>query len=71
MAVISDDYKAFQRLSGEPWFRNNESHLELYYRFQLNDYIAITPDLQLLWYAQGDARFDPVAIIGVRGVIDF
>jgi len=71
MAMISDDYKAFQRLSGEPWFRKDESHLELYYRFQLNDHISISPDIQVLWNAQGDARFDPVTIIGVRGTLEF
>ena len=71
MAMISDDYKAFQRFSGEPWFRKNESHLELYYRLQLNDHISISPDLQVLWNAQGDARFDPVTIIGVRGTLEF
>jgi high affinity Mn2+ porin len=71
MGIISDDYKAFQRFSGEPWFRKNESHLEVYYRFQLNDHIAISPDLQVLWNAQGDARFEPVTVIGVRGTLEF
>lgn len=71
MAMISDDYRAFRRSSGENWFRSNESHLELYYRFQVNDHIAISPDLQILWNAQGDARFDPVTIIGVRGTLEF
>jgi len=71
MGMISDDYKAFQRFSGEPWFRKNESHLELYYRFQLNDHIAISPDLQVLWNAQGDARFGPVTVIGIRGTLEF
>jgi len=71
MGMISDDYKAFQRFSGEPWFGKDESHLELYYRFQLNDHIAISPDLQVLWNAQGDARFDPVTVLGVRGTLEF
>jgi len=71
MGMISDEYKAFQRFSGEPWFRKNESHLELYYRFQLNDHIAISPDIQVLWNAQGDARFGPVTVIGIRGTLEF
>ncbi len=71
IGMISDDYKAFQRFSGEPWFRKDESHLELYYRFQLNDHIAISPDLQVLWNAQGDARFDPVTVIGIRSTLEF
>ena len=72
MAMISDDYKDFKRIvDAEPWFKKGESHLELYYRFQLNDHISISPDLQVIWNAQGDARFDPVTVIGVRGGLDF
>jgi high affinity Mn2+ porin len=72
MAMISDDYKDFKRIvDAEPWFTQDESHLELYYRFQLNDHISISPDLQVLWNAQGDERFDPVTVIGVRGTLDF
>lgn len=71
MAMISDDYKAFQRFSGEPWFKKDESHLELYYRFQMNDHISISPDLQVLWNAQGDDRFNPVTVLGIRGNLEF
>lgn len=72
MAMISDDYRDFKRIvDAEPWFTQNESHLELYYRFQLNDHISISPDLQVLWNAQGDKRFDLVTVIGVRGTLNF
>jgi high affinity Mn2+ porin len=72
MAMISDDYRDFKRIvDAEPWFTKDESHLELYYRFQLNDHISVSPDLQVLWNAQGDGRFDPVMIIGVSGTLDF
>jgi high affinity Mn2+ porin len=72
MAMISDNYQDFKRIvDAEPWFTKDESHLELYYRFQLNDHISISPDLQVLWNAQGDSRFDPVTVIGVRGTLDF
>lgn len=72
MAMISDDYKDFKRIvDAEPWFTENESHLELYYRLQLNDHIAISPDLQVLWNAQGDDRFDPVTVVGIRGTLEF
>ena len=65
-------YKDFKRIvDAEPWFKKDESHLELYYRFQLNDHISISPDLQVIRNAQGDARFDPVTVIGVRGGLDF
>lgn len=71
MGVISDDYKDFRRSLGEPWYRKNESHLELYYRLAINTHLAVSPDIQVLWNAQGDARFDPVAVLGVRGTLAF
>jgi high affinity Mn2+ porin len=72
MAMISDNYQDFKGIvDAEPWFTKDESHLELYYRFQLNDHISISPDIQVLWNAQGDDRFDPVTVIGVRGTLDF
>jgi high affinity Mn2+ porin len=72
MAMISDDYQDFKRIvDADPWFTKDESHLELYYRFQLDDHISISPDLQVLWNAQGDERFDPVTIIGIRGTLEF
>jgi high affinity Mn2+ porin len=72
MAMISDDYRDFKRIiDAEPWFTQDESHLELYYRFQLNDHISISPDIQVLWNAQGDKRFDPVTVIGIRATLEF
>jgi len=72
MAMISGDYKDFKRIvDAEPWFKKNESHLEIYYRFQLNKHISISPDLQILWNAQGNGKFDPVTVIGLRGAIVF
>jgi high affinity Mn2+ porin len=72
MAMISDDYQDLKRIvDAEPWFTKDEYHLELYYRFQLNDYISISPDLQILWNAQGDDRLDPVTVIGIRGTVEF
>ena len=72
MAMISDDYKDFKRIAdAEPWYDKDESHLELYYRFQLNKHISISPDIQVIWNAQGDDRFSPVTIIGIRGNLEF
>jgi hypothetical protein len=72
MAMISSDYKDFKKaVDGEPWVKENESHLELYYRFQLNKHISLSPDLQILWNAQGNGKFDPVMVIGLRGTIEF
>jgi len=71
MAMISDDYKDFKRIAdAEPWYDKDESHLELYYRFQLSDHISISPDIQVIWNAQGDDRFSPVTIIGIRGNLE-
>jgi len=58
-------------LPGEPWVRKDEGHLELFYRFQLNENLSVSPDLQVLWWAQGDERLDPVTVIGVRGNLEF
>ena len=67
MAVISDDYKAVS----DPWISEDEAHLELYYRLQINDHLSLSPDLQVIWNAQGDDRFEPVTVLGVRGNLEF
>jgi len=71
MAMISDGYEDFQLFSNRSWFKDNESHLELYYRFQLNGRISISPDIQILWNAQGDQRFKTVTVFGIRANIEF
>ena len=71
MAMISEAYKDFKGFSNQPWFKENESHLELYYRFQLNEHTAISPDFQILWNAQGNKRFNPVTILGIRCTLEF
>jgi high affinity Mn2+ porin len=71
MAMVSENYKDFMKFSGEDWQREDESHLELYYRFQLNEHTAISPDFQILWNTQGDNRFNPVTILGIRCTLEF
>lgn len=47
---------------------DDEKHIEVYYRAQINDYIAITPNLQWVDNAEGDAANDDVLVLGFRGV---
>lgn len=67
MALISDDYKAVS----DPWIKKDEAHLELYYRLQIGDHLSLSPDLQVIWNAQGDDRFKPVTVLGLRGNLEF
>jgi high affinity Mn2+ porin len=71
MAMISENYKDFMKCSGEPWQKEDESHLELYYRFQITEHTAISPDFQILWNAQGDNRFNPVIVLRIRCTLEF
>jgi len=53
-----------------------EGHIETYYKCQLNDCLAISPDLQVIWNpngvdksSQGDN--DTIFVYGVRAQVDF
>ena len=53
-----------------------EGHVELYYNFALNEYIHISPDLQLVWNPNGvskksDGDNDAIFISGIRARMDF
>ncbi len=66
----SDDYKD----AGENLKANSEEHLELYYRYQLNEYVHISPDLQVIWDPYGgDAENGDKTIVvgGVRAQVSF
>ncbi len=67
MALLSEDYEDVS----DPWISEDEAHLELYYRLQINDHLSLSPDLQVIWNAQGDDRFDPVTVLGLRGTVEF
>lgn len=49
----------------------DESHAEVYYKFGISDHITITPDLQLVTNAGGDADNDPITVYGVRAQMNF
>lgn len=53
-----------------------EGHLELYYRWQLLKWLALTPDLQWIWNPHGVNHDylgdkDTILVYGVRGQLDF
>lgn len=62
--IFSDDYEK----AGNPG--KTESIFEIYYAWKLNEYITISPDIQVVWNAGGEDR-DAIGVFGVRGQIDF
>lgn len=71
MAHLSEEYEDSKRREGEPYTHEDEARLEAYYRLQLTERLSLSPDLQVLWNAQGDSRFDPVVVFGLRGHLEF
>jgi len=65
-AVLSDDFEDMLKAGGiDP---EDESHLELYYSFFMNDYLAITPDFQLIDCLGGDDDADLVYVPGLNAL---
>lgn len=50
---------------------DDESHLELYYKMGFSEHFTLTPDLQVVTNAGGDASQDTITVYGVRGQINF
>ena len=53
-----------------------EGHIEAYYNCRLNECLALTPDIQVIWNPNGvsgssDGDNDAIFIYGVRGQFDF
>ncbi|MCK4824755.1 carbohydrate porin, partial [bacterium] len=66
----SDDYKK----AGSNLNAKDESHLEAYYSFKINDHFTVSPDIQVIWDPYGgDATNGDKTIFvgGVRTQIDF
>lgn len=49
----------------------DETHLEVYYKFGFSDHFTLTPDLQIVTNAGGNADIDPITIYGVRAQMNF
>jgi len=67
--IPSGDYKKANDLKAK-----SESHLEAYYNFKVNDYLSVSPDIQVIWDPYGgDAVNGDKAILvgGVRAQVDF
>lgn len=72
--VPSEDYK--DAVAGSK--AENEQHAELYYAWRVNEYLLITPDIQVIWNPFGDdniidndRRDATVTVIGCRLTMDF
>lgn len=49
----------------------DEGHMEVYYKFGISDHITLTPDLQVVNNAGGDADNDTITVYGVRAQMNF
>lgn len=49
----------------------DESHFEAYYKFGFSDHFTLTPDLQVVTNAGGDADNDTITVYGVRAQMNF
>jgi len=49
----------------------DESHFEAYYSYQVNEYLALTPNLQAVINANGDDNASTIWVGGVRGQFTF
>jgi len=68
-AVLSSEYERFLKGYGlEP---GDEGHFEAYYRYQLNDHLAISPDIQVIHNVAGIEDAHTVTVFGLRGQVDF
>jgi len=50
---------------------DNEHHVELYYRFKMNDNMELSPSVQFVGNPGGDADADGVTVFGVRLQVTF
>lgn len=48
-----------------------EGHFELYYNCKINDYLSITPDIQLIWNPYGNSSDGTIFIYGARAQVYF
>jgi len=50
---------------------DDESHLEIYYKLGFSDHFTLTPDLQVVTNAGGDADNDTITVYGLRAQMNF
>ncbi len=69
-AISGDEYRDANE------YDNAETHLEVYYAFKVNEHLTISPDMQVIWEANGGGidsvkDGDTIFVYGVRGQVDF
>lgn len=50
---------------------DDETHLEVYYKLGFSEHFTLTPDLQVVTNAGGDASQDTITVYGVRAQMNF
>lgn len=50
---------------------DEESAVELYYKFQVNNHFAITPSIQAVFDPAGMGSNDTASVIGIRTQLEF
>lgn len=67
-AILSGDYKESASSSTND---ADEGHYEAYYNIKVNDYLSISPDVQVITEPNGNDSADTVTIFGIRSQINF
>ena len=68
-ANLSSDYERFLKAYGV--HPGDEGHFEAYYRYQVNDHLAISPDIQVISNIGGYEDAHTITVFGLRGQVDF
>jgi len=69
VGILNDDYEDSLEEAGND--ASDEHQFELYYSFQLNDNLAITPDFQYIINPEGIDDEDDIYVLGVRSQLNF
>ncbi len=67
-AILSGDYKESASSSTND---ADEGHYEVYYNIKVNDYLSISPDVQVITNPNGNDSADTVTIFGIRSQVNF
>ncbi|MDP8257811.1 MAG: carbohydrate porin [Candidatus Aadella gelida] len=64
-----------QAMPGQPYRDTNPTHtnqtqIEAYYSFKINDNLTLSPDLQCIWQPDGSSNDNRIFVYGLRGQID-
>jgi len=67
-AILSSEYERFLR--AYDIHPGDEGHFEAYYRYQLNDQLAISPDIQVINNIAGSEESHTITVFGIRVQVD-